>query len=263
MARVVGVRFRPAGKVYSFTVPEGMEVAVGEAVVVETERGPELGMVVCAEDREEAGALRPVLRVATEADMETAHKQRCRARRALERAKGQVARLGVPMKLLSAEYNLDGSRLTLYFSAEGRVDFRELVRELAAMFRTRIEMRQVGPRDESKIVGGIGQCGQVLCCHRWLAEFTPVSIRMAKEQDLALNPLKISGLCGRLLCCLAFEVEQYAQARERLPRRGQKVLTPHGPAQVVGGNPLKETVIVKLESEAQVEVPVSQIQPQN
>jgi cell fate regulator YaaT (PSP1 superfamily) len=236
-------------------------VTVGDEVVVQTERGPDLGTVVSPPtEREDGESLRPVLRRATEEDKEAASRCCHRAGGALEEARRQVARLGLPMKLLGAEYNLDGGRLTLYFSAEGRVDFRDLVRELASVFRARIEMRQVGPRDESKILGGIGQCGQELCCHRWLTEFTPVSIRMAKEQDLALNPLKISGLCGRLLCCLSYEMGQYVQAREKLPRRGQRVITPMGPAQVVGGNPLKETVTVRLESEAVVEVPLSQVQ---
>ncbi|MEE9202473.1 MAG: regulatory iron-sulfur-containing complex subunit RicT [Dehalococcoidia bacterium] len=259
MVQVVGVRFRRTGRIYSFKALD--EVVVGDEVVVQTERGPELGTVVTPPtERENGESLRPVLRRATEEDREAASSCCHRAGGALEEARRQVARLGLPMKMLGAEYSLDGSRLTLYFSAEGRVDFRDLVRELASIFHTRIEMRQVGPRDESKILGGIGQCGQELCCHRWLTEFTPVSIRMAKEQDLALNPLKISGLCGRLLCCLSYEMGQYIQAREKLPRRGQRVLTPMGPAQVVGGNPLKETVTVRLESEAVVEVPLSQVQ---
>ena len=265
MVQAIGVRFRRTGRIYSFKVPEevavGDGVVVGDEVVVQTERGPEMGTVVSPPAEKEGGdSLRPVLRRATQEDREAVSRHCHQAGGALEGARAQVARLGLPMKLLGAEYNLDGGRLTVYFSAEGRVDFRELVRELASIFHARIEMRQVGPRDESKILGGIGQCGQELCCHRWLTEFTPVSIRMAKEQELALNPLKISGLCGRLLCCLGYEMEQYIQAREKLPRRGQRVLTPMGPAQVVGGNPLKETVTVRLESEAVVEVPLSQLQ---
>lgn len=262
MAHVIGVRFRRTGKIYSFQTPD--EVAVGEAVVVETERGPELGTVVIPpHDLENDQPLRPVLRKATPEDRESVA-QRCQqAREAVEKGRGEVASRELPMKLLAAEYSLDGSRLTFYFSAAGRVDFRELVRALASTFHARIEMRQVGPRDESKLLGGIGQCGQLLCCHRWLTEFTPVSIRMAKEQELALNPLKISGLCGRLLCCLSYEVEQYIQARQKLPRRGQKVLTPMGPAVVVGGNAIKETVLAQLESEAVVEVPLAEVQPQS
>lgn len=258
MVQAVGVRFRRTGRIYSFKTLD--EVVVGDEVVVQTERGPEMGTVVTPPaERENGESLRPVLRLVTEEDREEACRRRHRAGEALGEARRQVARLGLPMKMLGAEYNLDSSRLTLYFAAEGRVDFRELVRDLASIFHTRIEMRQVGPRDQSKILGGIGQCGQELCCHRWLTEFTPVSIRMAKEQELALNPLKISGLCGRLLCCLSYEMEQYIQARQKLPRRGQRVLTPMGPAQVVGGNPLKETVTVRLESEAVVEVPLSEV----
>jgi len=258
MVQTIGVRFRRTGKIYTFKTQE--EVWAGDEVVVQTERGPEMGTVASPpEEREDNGSLRSVLRRATEDDLETASKQRHRACGVIGEARTHVVRLGLSMKLLSAEYNMDGSRLTVYFSAEGRVDFRELVRTLASIFHTRIEMRQVGPRDESKIVGGLGQCGQELCCHRWLTDFNPVSIRMAKEQELALNPLKISGLCGRLLCCLGYEMEQYVEARQKLPRRGQRVNTPMGPAQVVGGNPLKETVTVRLESDALVDFPVDEV----
>lgn len=170
-----------------------------------------------------------------------------------------IARLNLPMKLVSAEYNLDGSRLTFYFTAEERVDFRELVRELTTFFKTRIELRQIGPRDQAKMVGGLGRCGRGLCCGNFLTEFTPVSIKMAKEQDLPLDPMKISGVCGRLQCCLAYESAQYHEAKALLPRRGQQVNTPSGVGVVIGGNPLKETVLVELESKAEAEFPLKQI----
>ena len=163
------------------------------------------------------------------------------------------------MKLVSAEYNLDGSRLTFYFTAEERVDFRELVRELTAFFKTRIELRQIGPRDQAKMVGGLGRCGRPFCCGSFLTEFTPVSIKMAKEQDLPLDPMKISGVCGRLQCCLAYESAQYREAKALMPKRGQPVETPSGKGMVIGGNPLKETVQVELENQTQEEFPLQQV----
>ncbi|MEA1959195.1 MAG: regulatory iron-sulfur-containing complex subunit RicT, partial [Chloroflexota bacterium] len=170
------------------------------------------------------------------------------------------SKLGLPMKFISAECNLDGTRITVYFSAEGRIDFRDLLKELTATCKIRIELRQVGPRDEAKLLGGHGKCGLQLCCTSFLSEFSPVSIRMAKEQDLPLNPMKISGVCGRLLCCLSYESSQYRALKEKLPPVGQQVNTPMGAAIVVGGNPLKETVMAKLESEAIVEVPLEDLQ---
>jgi len=170
-----------------------------------------------------------------------------------------ITKLNLPMKLLSAEYNLDGSRLTFLFSAGERVDFRELVRELTNRFKLRVELRQVGPRDEAKLMGGFGRCGRPLCCMSFLSEFAPVSIRMAKEQNLPLNPMKISGVCGRLLCCLVYESEQYHTMKGKLPKEGQQVSTPMGEARVVGGNLLKETVIVELESGATVEFPLGEV----
>jgi cell fate regulator YaaT (PSP1 superfamily) len=165
------------------------------------------------------------------------------------------------MKLLLAEYNLDGSRLTFYFSAEERVDFRELVKELTGRFKTRVELRQVGPRDEAKLIGGFGRCGRQLCCASFLSEFAPISIKMAKEQDLPLNPLKISGVCGRLLCCLSYESKQYHSLKAKLPKVGQRVSTSKGKASVVGINTLKETVVVELEGETTVELPSSEVSP--
>jgi len=170
-----------------------------------------------------------------------------------------IAKLNLPMKLLSAEYNLDGNRLTFYFSAEERVDFRDLVRELTNRFKVRVELRQVGPRDQAKLTGGFGRCGRPLCCMSFLREFVPVSIKMAKEQGLPLNPMKISGVCGRLLCCLVYESEQYRAMTKELPKEGQRVSTAMGVATVVGSNPLKKTVLVELDSQVTVELPLSEI----
>ena len=163
------------------------------------------------------------------------------------------------MKLLSAEYSLDGSRLTFYFGAAERIDFRELVRELAGHLKVRVELRQMGPRDEAKLIGGFGRCGRPLCCMSYLSEFAPVSIRMAKEQGLPLSPMKISGCCGRLMCCLVYESELYHMMKEKLPKEGQQVSTAMGVARVVGNNPLKETVLVELENQVTVELPLSEI----
>jgi len=263
MAGVVGIRFKRAGKIYYFD-PAGIELNVGDWVVVETGRGLELGRVVIAPKQvlssEITEPLKPVLRKASEEDLRQKEEFRAKEKEALKQCQEMISRLNLPMKLLAAEYNLDGTRITFFFSAEGRVDFRELLKELTAALRSRIELRQVGPRDEAKLLGGIGRCGRPLCCTAYLSEFSPVSIRMAKEQDLPLNPMKISGVCGRLACCLCHEIEQYRVMKQKLPPIGMQVNTPLGAGSVVGGNPLKETVIVQLESEARVELPLEQIE---
>jgi cell fate regulator YaaT (PSP1 superfamily) len=262
MAEIVGVRFKRAGKVYYFD-PSGIEMEVNDFVVVKTARGLELGRVVIAPTQvvasEVTEPLKPVVRKAEPEDIKRAQEFEDKEGEALVECGKLIAKLGLPMKLLSAEYNLDGSRLTFFFSASERVDFRELVRELNKRFKVRVELRQLGPRDETKLIGGFGRCGRPLCCMNFLTEFSPVSIKMAKEQDLPLNPFKISGICGRLLCCLAYESEQYHAMKEKLPKPGQRVSTPMGEASVVGGNPLKETVLVELESQATVELPLSDI----
>ena len=262
MADIVGVRFKRAGKVYYFD-PAGIDLEVNEYVVVKTARGPELGRVVIAPRQvvanEVTEPLRPVVRKAEPEDIERAQEFEDKEGEALVECGKLIAKLGLPMKLLGAEYNLDGSRITFFFSASERVDFRELVRELNKRFKVRVELRQLGPRDETKLIGGFGRCGRPLCCMNFLTEFSPVSIKMAKEQDLPLNPLKISGVCGRLLCCLAYESGQYHAMKEKLPKPGQRVSTPMGVASVVGGNPLKETVLVELETGATVELPLSDI----
>ena len=262
MAEIVGVRFKRAGKVYYFN-PAGIDLEVNDYVVVKTSRGPELGRVVISPKQvlanEVTTPLKSILRKAKAEDIEHAQEFGSKEQEALAECGKLIAKLGLPMKLLFAEYNLDGSRLTFLFSADERVDFRELVRELTNHFKVRVELRQVGPRDEAKLIGGFGRCGRPLCCMSFLSEFAPVSIRMAKEQDLPLNPMKISGVCGRLLCCLVYESEQYHTMKENLPKEGQRVSTAMGVAKVVGGNPLKETIIAELESGATVELPLSKV----
>jgi len=262
MAEIVGIRFKKAGKVYYFG-PAGIDLEINDHVIVETSRGPELGRVVIAPRQvlasEVTGPLKPVMRKAEPDDVKRVEELEGKVEEALIECGKMIGELQLPMKLLSAEYNLDGSRLTFLFSAEERVDFRELVRRLIKYFKVKVELRQVGTRDEAKLIGGFGRCGRPLCCMSFISEFDPVSIRMAKEQDLPLNPMKISGVCGRLMCCLGYESEQYHAMKEKLPKVGQKVSTRMGEATVVGSNPLKETVLVKLESEATVELPLNDV----
>jgi len=262
MADIVGIRFKTAGKVYYFD-PAGIDLEVNDRVVVETSRGLELGHVTIAPRQVAAsevnGTLKPVLRKAEPEDIEHTQKLEEKAGEALVECGNLITELELPMKLLSAEFNLDGSRLTVLFSAEERVDFRELLRRLTKQFQTRVELRQVGSRDEAKVLGGFGRCGRPLCCASFISEFAPVSIKMAKEQNLPLNPMKISGVCGRLMCCLGYESELYHAMKAKLPRVGKRVSTAMGKATVIGSNPLKETVMVELDSEATVELPLSEI----
>jgi cell fate regulator YaaT (PSP1 superfamily) len=262
MADVVGVRFKRTGRVYYFD-PSDIELKVGDRVVVETARGLELGEVVIVPSKVPAGELnkplKSVVRQAKAEDIERADKLKQKEGEALAECAKLVEQLKLPMKLISAEYNLDASHLTIFFSAEGRVDFRELVRELSRRLKVRVEMRQVGPRDEAKLLGGFGRCGLPLCCASFLSEFNPVSIKMAKEQNLPLNPMKISGLCGRLLCCLGYEFEQYRSVKEKMPKEGQRISTAMGMAKVVGGNLFKGTVLVEMESGARVEISLDEI----
>lgn len=262
MAEVVGVRFKRAGRVYYFD-PSEIDLEVNDCVVVKTARGMEMGQVVIAPKQvlanEIEGQLKPVIRKAEPEDIERAQELEAKEEKALIECGKLIGQLNLSMKLLSAEYNLGGDRLTFFFGAEERVDFRELVRQLSSRFKVKVELRQVGPRDETKLIGGFGRCGRPLCCSNFLSEFAPVSIRMAKDQNLPLNPMKISGTCGRLLCCLTYENEQYKCMKAGMPRIGQQVSTPSGSASVVGTNPLKETVMVQVESEAVVELPLSEI----
>jgi cell fate regulator YaaT (PSP1 superfamily) len=263
MAEIVGVRFKTAGKVYFFD-PAGMELAINDQVVVETTRGQEMGIVAIApkeaKPAEITEPLKPVIRKATPEDVQRSHDLEAKEKDALAECGKIIDRLDLPMKLLGAEYSLDGSRLTLYFSSVERVDFRELVRELAHKLRVRVEMRQTGPRDEARIVGGCGRCGRPLCCASFLSEFAPVAMKMAKEQGLPLNPMKISGVCGRLMCCLGYENEQYREMKAKLPKNGLWVTTSQGTAKVIGSNPLKQTVQVELpDTFATFELPVAEI----
>jgi cell fate regulator YaaT (PSP1 superfamily) len=260
MANIAGIRFNRAGKIYYFDAAD-IPLAAGDFAVVKTSRGLELGHVVIAPGQipasEAEETLSPVVRKAEPEDIEKSRELDARAEEALIECGKMINELQLPMKLLTAEINLDSSRLTFLFSAEERVDFRELVRRLTAKFKVRVELRQVGSRDEAKLLGSFGRCGRPLCCTTFLTEFTPVSIKMAKEQDLPLNPMKISGACGRLMCCLAYEGEQYRAMKEKMPRMGQRVSTRMGEATVVGNNPLKETVMVELDTEATVELPLA------
>ena len=237
---------------------------VGDWVVADTEHGPEVGRVVISPKQvlanEVAEPLKLILCRATEEQLKQREEFKAKEKEALEKSQEMVAKANLPMKLLSVEYNLDGTRLTVFFSAEGRVDFRDLLKQLTATFKTRIELRQVGPRDKAKLLGGYGRCGRPLCCMTYLSEFSPVSIKMAKQQDLPLNPMKISGVCGRLACCLGHEYQQYQAMKKQMPAVGQEVNTPLGPASVIGCNPLKETVTVRLETEATAEFPIGEIQ---
>jgi cell fate regulator YaaT (PSP1 superfamily) len=262
MSRIVGVRFKRAGRVYYFDPGQHL-LERDELVVVETAKGTELGRVVISPtdvaESEITEPLKPVLRKATADDQERQQSFRAREVDALARCKERVKHFDLPMKLIAAEYNFDGSRLVFTFTADGRVDFRQLVRDLASIFRTRIELRQVGVRDEAKQLNGCGRCGRDLCCCTFLDDFASVSIRMAKEQDLPLNPMKISGLCGRLLCCLGFESKAYIELRQNLPRVGEQVQTPTGAGRVVAVNLLKQVATVDIDEKGLVEVRGSDI----
>lgn len=264
MPEIVGVRFKPVTKVYYFAPGEHRDVAVNDPVVVETARGEELGWVKLplrvVPDEEIKGALKPVTRLATPLDLALMEDYRAREAHALTRCRDKVAELRLPMKVVRAEYSFNGRRLLFAFISEQRVDFRELVRVLARSFKTRIEMKQIGARDEAKLIGGYGRCGRELCCTSWLTEFHPVSIRMAKQQDLPLAPSEISGLCGRLLCCLAYENEQYANFKKKLPKVGSQVDTPQGKGVVVGLNILTESALVELPNELTIEVEANEVQ---
>ena len=231
MIKVIDVRFRKAGKVYFFD-PAGMEIKTGDHVIVETARGIEFGHVVLGnrevEDKKVVQPLKPVIRMATRADEEVERKNKEKEKEAFKICLEKIKKHDLQMKLIDAEYTFDNNKVLFYFTADGRIDFRELVKDLAAVFKTRIELRQIGVRDETKIMGGVGICGRALCCHSYLSEFIPVSIKMAKEQNLSLNPTKISGVCGRLMCCLKNEEETYEELNSKLPNIGDYVTTDDG-----------------------------------
>lgn len=249
MEKVVGVRFRNVGKIYYFN-PKNYNVKVGDHVIVETARGVEYGRVVLeprsVKEDEVVHPLKEVLRVATKEDEDHEAENRQKEKEAFKICKKKIREHELDMKLIDAEYTFDNNKVLFYFTADGRIDFRQLVKDLASVFKTRIELRQIGVRDETKILGGIGICGRTLCCHTYLSEFAPVSIKMAKEQNLSLNPTKISGLCDRLMCCLKYEQDHYEQTRKRMPRVGREIITPDGSGVINAINVLEETVRVRI-----------------
>jgi len=262
MSEIVGVRFQQAGKVYYFDSAD-IPLEVNDYVVVNTKYGLELAKIVISPQQilvsEITDQLKSIVRKAQDEDMKQAERRKDMEKEALTKFREVVSKLGIPMRPLLARYTLDGKYVVLSFSAEERVDFREIVRELSHRLRVRVELRQVGARDGAKIIGGLGKCGFPLCCSTFLTEFTPVSIKIAKEQDLTLSPVKISGVCGKLLCCLGYECDQYRAMKEKLPKVGQEVITPAGKGEVVGGFPLKEAVLVRMENAVAVEVPFDQV----
>lgn len=258
MTKVIGVRFRTAGKIYYFG-PKDIEFKRADHVIVETARGVEFGTVVLpnmeVEDDKITQPLKNVIRKATNDDIEKEKRNREKEKDAYKICLEKISKHGLEMKLINAEYTFDNNKVLFYFTADGRVDFRELVKDLASVFRTRIELRQVGVRDETKILGGMGICGRPLCCHTYLSDFAPVSIKMAKEQSLSLNPTKISGICGRLMCCLQNESLVYEELNRKLPRVGDIVSTPDGlKGEVRDTNVLKQIVKVIVEIDDEKEL---------
>lgn len=260
--QVTGVRFRDSSRTYYFA-PGLHALAAGDRVVVETERGSDIGVIVIAPHQIAAatleGELKPIVRVATGADRDLAESLQGQQGEALKIFAEKIRDHKLPMKPVKAEYNHDGSRLTFYFSSNGRVDFRQLVRDLASWFRCRIELRQIGPRDEARLIGSLGKCGRPLCCSTWLPQFADVTMTMAKNQNISLNPMKNSGACGKLLCCLSYEDAFYREVRRSLPRLGQNVTTGRGPGYVHALNLLRETVTVRLDAGEDVECPVADL----
>ena len=258
MTRIVGVRFQQAGKIYYFD-PSDYELEMAMHVIVETARGVEMGTVLIppkdVEDDQVIQPLKPVIRVATDEDEKTMERNKERAKEAFAICKEKILKHELEMKLVSAEYTFDNNKLLFYFTADGRIDFRDLVKDLAAVFRTRIELRQIGVRDETKMMGGVGICGRELCCRAYLSDFVPVSIKMAKEQNLSLNPTKISGVCGRLMCCLKHEEETYEYLNRKLPNIGDAVTTDDGlKGEVQSVSVLRQTVKVLVTVEDEKEL---------
>lgn len=262
MIKVVGVRFKNTGKMYYFN-PNELEIQKGMNVIVETARGIEFAQAVSEireiEEDEAILPLKDVIRIATEEDVETHNSNIEKEKAAFDICIEKIAKHELQMKLIDVEYTFDGNKVLFYFVADTRIDFRELVKDLAAVFKTRIELRQVGVRDQAKAVGGLGICGRVICCASATGEFQPVSIKMAKEQSLSLSPTKISGTCGRLMCCLKYEQEAYEDAIHRLPGVGSIVETPEGQGVITDVNLLRETVKVKLDKETETELLVYKV----
>jgi cell fate regulator YaaT (PSP1 superfamily) len=263
MPVVVGIQFEDVGKVYHFDPGAMLDLGSRDFVIVDTARGVEVGQVVqgphVIEDAEIVGEIKPVVRRANPWDLVQRDQWKRKEAEALAICRARSAEHHLPIKVVRCDYNFDGGRLLIYFSSEARVDFRALVRDLARVFRTRIEMRQIGVRDEAKLLDGVGKCGRQLCCTSWLREFTPVSIRMAKNQQLPLNPDEISGVCGRLLCCLSYEDAHYKEQNKKMPKLGAEVVTPQGNGRVRHIHPLKETVTVLLENQAYAEFAVGDL----
>lgn len=267
MKEIIGVRFRPNGKIYFFD-PVDFQVECGQFVIVETARGVEYGKVVLGrrsiEETKIIASLKPIIRIATEDDSRKYEENKKKSARAFEICLEKITKHKLDMKLIEAEYTFDNNKVLFYFTADGRIDFRELVKDLAAVFKTRIELRQIGVRDETKMVGGIGICGRELCCNKHLSEFVPVSIKMAKEQNLSLNPTKISGVCGRLMCCLKHEQDTYEYLNEKLPNVGDFVKTVDGnKGEVLSVNVLRQKVKIvvtdKDDNKEVMEYPVSDL----
>ncbi|MBQ1352583.1 MAG: stage 0 sporulation family protein [Firmicutes bacterium] len=252
MEKVVGVKFKKAGKIYYFS-PGDYDIKAGDNVIVETARGLEFGIVTmgCKEvpESEIVSPLKSIIRVANENDRKKHADNLSKKEDALRKCQEKIDKHGLEMKLIDVEYTFDNSKVIFYFTADGRVDFRELVKDLASVFHTRIELRQIGVRDEAKMIGGIGHCGKPLCCHQWMSEFEPVSIKMAKTQNMSLNPTKISGICGRLMCCLKYENDIYNELKRGMPDNGETIKTPDGLAVVYDTNILASTVRVRLVQE--------------
>ena len=249
MSKIMGVQFQKNGKMYYFDA-NGIEAQNGTFVIVDTVRGLDLGEVVLSPREmpalQETESLKKVIRVATEQDIQHGRDNRIKEKEAFEICQKKITEHKLEMKLVSVEYSFDGSKILFYFTANGRVDFRSLVKDLASVFKMRIELRQIGVRDEAKMLGGLGPCGRPICCGSFLSQFQPVSIKMAKEQNLSLNPTKISGVCGRLMCCLKYEQDHYEQTRKRMPKVGRTVSTPDGSGPVTELNIIRETVFVRL-----------------
>ncbi|MDW8802412.1 stage 0 sporulation family protein [Clostridium sp. A1-XYC3] len=257
MITVVGVRFKKAGKIYYFS-PGELEVKDNSNVIVETARGIEFGECVIApkqiDESEIVSPLKSVIRIATGEDVERHTENKAKEKEAFQVCLEKIQQHGLKMKLIDVEYTFDNNKVIFYFTADGRVDFRELVKDLASIFRTRIELRQIGVRDEAKMIGGLGPCGRTLCCSTFLGDFAPVSIKMAKEQNLSLNPTKISGICGRLMCCLNYEQETYEHIRKKMPKVDSVVQTPDGRAVVISNSVVKESAKVRIKTEEGEEV---------
>lgn len=264
--KVVGVRFRDHGRIFDCD-STGITLKERDIIVVETERGPEIGFVVCLPmERDPAHFPKParkIIRLADENDMEQGRQNLYREREAKRLCLNKIQEYTLPMKLIEVDSFWDGSKILFYFVSEGRVDFRALVKDLAGAFKTRIEMRQVGVRNETKMLGGLGNCGREFCCCSFLKEFEPVSVKMAKEQNLALNPQKISGACGRLMCCLAYEFDTYLELKKGLPKLGKTVVTPQGPGKVIQQKIIERRILVALEDGREVEAGLDEIREES